>query len=418
MITSINIKNVATYEPEVGVQIDCLKKVNFIYGANGSGKTTISNFILDPADSKYRDCQIKWGNDELLTSYVYNKKFRDQNFFHSDIPGVFTLGKATAEQMAELNRKKAEITELRKLGIDEKRRIKGFEDQLKAEADRFKETIWDSYSVPNKTIFKEAFKNCGTKESFKNRILQELRINESVLISKEALLEKAKTIFGDRPTSIDPLPLLILERLKEIEEIGIWGTSVIGKDDVPIAKLYNRLGNSDWVDKGQKFIQNETCPFCQQETISNDFIKQIEEFFDESYKKALQEVKFYGGEYFEMTNRLIEQLNLLEQRETDKSDTKLDWKTLKTEVELLESQLKVNQNVMAEKLKEPSRKMSLTILTDLYDRLNERIIKANKSIQEHNNIVKNYHEAHRLLVQSTWKWIIEEARPKIRIVCE
>jgi len=46
MITSLNIKNVATCDPEKGVQINDLKKVNFIYGANGSGKTTISNFIL------------------------------------------------------------------------------------------------------------------------------------------------------------------------------------------------------------------------------------------------------------------------------------------------------------------------------------------------------------------------------------
>ena len=45
MITSLNIKNVTTCDPENGVQINDLKKVNFIYGANGSGKTTISNFF-------------------------------------------------------------------------------------------------------------------------------------------------------------------------------------------------------------------------------------------------------------------------------------------------------------------------------------------------------------------------------------
>ena len=38
---------------------------------------------------------------------------------------------------------------------------------------------------------------------------------------------------------------------------------------------------------------------------------------------------------------------------------------------------------------------------------------ANKAIDKHNEIVKNYNTAHRNLVQSTWKWIIEEARPTI-----
>ena len=70
MITSLNIKNVATCDPENGIQINDLKKVNFIYGANGSGKTTISNFIHNPSDAKFIDCQIEWENDEPLTTYV------------------------------------------------------------------------------------------------------------------------------------------------------------------------------------------------------------------------------------------------------------------------------------------------------------------------------------------------------------
>ena len=42
MIQKIIIKNVATFDGR-GVEIDHLKKINFIYGANGCGKTTISN---------------------------------------------------------------------------------------------------------------------------------------------------------------------------------------------------------------------------------------------------------------------------------------------------------------------------------------------------------------------------------------
>jgi AAA15 family ATPase/GTPase len=44
MLESITIKKIATFNDE-GVQITDLKKMNFIYGVNGSGKTTISKFI-------------------------------------------------------------------------------------------------------------------------------------------------------------------------------------------------------------------------------------------------------------------------------------------------------------------------------------------------------------------------------------
>ena len=46
MIEKIEIKKVASYD-ETGIKIKNLKKVNFIYGANGCGKTTISNFLHD-----------------------------------------------------------------------------------------------------------------------------------------------------------------------------------------------------------------------------------------------------------------------------------------------------------------------------------------------------------------------------------
>jgi AAA15 family ATPase/GTPase len=52
MIAQITIKNIAIFSAE-GVQINNLKKVNFIYGANASGKTNISNFLHNSGDSKY-----------------------------------------------------------------------------------------------------------------------------------------------------------------------------------------------------------------------------------------------------------------------------------------------------------------------------------------------------------------------------
>jgi wobble nucleotide-excising tRNase len=413
MITSLNIKNVATCDPENGVRINDLKKVNFIYGANGSGKTTISNFFLNPSETNYRDCQIEWGNDEPLTTYVYNKQFREQSFFKGDIPGVFTFGNATPEQVQELNKKKEEIKELRETAKEEKRRLKGFEDQLDGEIDRFQETVWSTYNKPYKIDFKEAFQNCGYKKTFKNRLLQEYKTSTTVLFSKEEILEKTKTVFGKKPEAIEPLQLLNVERLKEIEELETWEIPIVGKNDVPIADLIKKLGNSDWVDKGQKFIDNETCPFCQQETINSDFKKHLEDFFNESYKNKLSEVDKLGLEYKDLSEKLIAQIEKIEQREKEKSDTKIDWTVLNTEIDLLKSRLKESQTVMGDKLKEPSRKFSITLLTDLYDQLNERITAANKAIDTHNGIVKNYNTAHVNLVKSIWKWIIEEGRVTI-----
>ena len=102
MIKSIDIKNVATYDNR-GVQFDDLKKVNFIYGANGCGKTTISNLIHDKSDPKFYNCTLTWHNALPLNVLVYNKEFREKNFGKGKLNGVFTLGEATADQIKEID---------------------------------------------------------------------------------------------------------------------------------------------------------------------------------------------------------------------------------------------------------------------------------------------------------------------------
>lgn len=121
MIKSISIKNIATYDNN-GVQINDLKKVNFIYGANGTGKTTLSNFLLCDINeqAKFSDCSIEWERDNAMKTLVYNKKFKELNFGHGKVKGIFTLGEATTEQVAEINTKKEQLSKIKQEGEQKK----------------------------------------------------------------------------------------------------------------------------------------------------------------------------------------------------------------------------------------------------------------------------------------------------------
>ena len=54
MISEIKLKDVATYKEEKLAP----KKINFIYGNNGTGKTTISRFIENPKELKFSKSQL------------------------------------------------------------------------------------------------------------------------------------------------------------------------------------------------------------------------------------------------------------------------------------------------------------------------------------------------------------------------
>lgn len=100
MIESLSISKVATFgdQPET---LSGLSKFNFIFGSNGTGKTTISRVIA--GTKNHKDCTINWNGGTALHTLVYNRDFVDANFNQStDIKGVFTLGEENIETQKKI----------------------------------------------------------------------------------------------------------------------------------------------------------------------------------------------------------------------------------------------------------------------------------------------------------------------------
>ena len=153
MINKIIVKNVATYDTE-GIVIDKLEKVNYIYGANGCGKTTISTLLEDTACEKFSDCQVEWDHNLPEKVFVYNKTFREKNFKESsDIAGIFTLGQATTEEIEEINRKKAELEEKTHHIKGNNETIEDLRGKIEKEKSDFKEIIWKDVYKTNEDKF-------------------------------------------------------------------------------------------------------------------------------------------------------------------------------------------------------------------------------------------------------------------------
>lgn len=88
-----------------------LRKINFIFGANGSGKTTICR-VVEQAES-HTHCFLNWKNSAPLQSMVYKRDFVDRNTNQANsVKGVFTLGDNQVETEREVARIQPEIEKL------------------------------------------------------------------------------------------------------------------------------------------------------------------------------------------------------------------------------------------------------------------------------------------------------------------
>lgn len=407
MIKSISIKQIATFDND-GTTIDNLKKVNFIYGANGCGKTTISNYLYDTEDTKFENCNLEWENEEIKT-LVYNKEFRNRNFGNGKLGGVFTLGEATADEIKEIEEKVITLKELKKEGLKKRETLEGISNKKKELILAFKEFCWSNIYKKYESTFKDAFVGFLNKEKFKNKILLESTNNASDLKTLEYLKEKSKTIFGERPQNLTTINLSSFNRIIEIEKSDIWNKIIIGKADVNIAKLIQRLNINDWVNQGSNYLQeDETCPFCQEKTISEDFKKQLNSFFDEEFIEDIKTIKKIKEEYTLLTLNLINELNQIETTQKSEKNNKLDLEKFSALIKTLDSQIVANKELLNNKVKEPSRNIDLINLEEQFKLISDVIENANTEITKNNLIVSNYNSERETLIKHVWKYCIDE----------
>ncbi|WP_109843123.1 AAA family ATPase [Aggregatibacter aphrophilus] len=98
MITEICMKNVASFKQAT---LNTDKRINLIYGLNGVGKSTISNYFYDVNQPCFSNCSHSSTSQAPIL--VYNQKFIHDNFFVQDsLKGIFSLSKKTKRQNLKL----------------------------------------------------------------------------------------------------------------------------------------------------------------------------------------------------------------------------------------------------------------------------------------------------------------------------
>ena len=143
MIKEIVLKNIATYSKD-SETIMKPSKVNFIYGNNGTGKTTIARLIKN--FDIYEDSKILWDSDLAYSRLVYNQDFVKKNFnAETKIRGIYTLGEESEEtykKIEDLNSQKKEILEK----IESKKKsLKQKEDEINNYRENIQDKFWNDY---------------------------------------------------------------------------------------------------------------------------------------------------------------------------------------------------------------------------------------------------------------------------------
>lgn len=251
----------------------------------------------------------------------------------------------------------------------------------------------------------EGYRN--NKEGFKTKILQELAGNTSALLPLTDLEKKCASIFGTTPTTEPATPAIDAATLIAHEANPILKKRVIGKEDVDIAAMIKKLGNSDWVRRGRSYydINDGICPFCQQST-DEAFAKSLEDYFDESFISDSKAIDDLSSNYKTDAERLQQQISGI----IDAASRFVDVEKLKTEKQLLDSKITINTQRIAEKKNEASQIVELDSMSNVIAKIGALIDVANVEVNVHNAMVNNLAQERKALTSQVWKFVLEELK--------
>ncbi|ADU28513.1 ATP-binding protein [Evansella cellulosilytica] len=403
MIEKIRIKEVASYD-STGIEVN-LSKINYIYGSNGTGKTTISELLRNRDNQKFSSCNIEWkqGSPDF-DLFVYNRYFVQENFsIHNDIKGIFTLGKESTDILALINGKLKEAEKHQDRIGNLENNIRQKKEQIQILKTNFTNHCWELKQKYDEN-FKEAFTGFRNKrENFMERCLDEAVNNNSELYTYEELNSRVESVFKNSRVKIRPIPEIQYD--SSVEEQSIFQSKIIGKNDIDIARLISELNLSDWVQQGHRHMEGTDgiCPFCQQE-LPRSFKGKLDEYFDETYTEQIQNLNSSIEKYERDTIGFFEQYNFL----ITEDIPYINKEKISSLFEIMNSTFKENMQLLERKRNEPSRSIELSSITNYLEQIKSEVVQANVQISEFNRVIDNIKEEKERLIKDIWRFIVEE----------
>ena len=392
MIRKVNLK-CASYKELTSLETD--KKINLIYGLNGSGKSTFSEFLrkIDSEDERFSGCTIETDNTENRTKLssteqilVYNQKWVNEAFYESPtLKGIFSLSKENAEAKKKIdsaNKEKDKLEVLKKNKEDDKEKSKESFEGKKA---KVIDAIWKiktEYTGGERKTDQFFYGLKSDKNALFNHVLGILKPSVSLSKSIEDIKKELAVLSDKNVTKLSVLSEVQFKVLTD-DEIQILKREITGSKNSTFSTLLDKLQNSDWVNAGLKFIENQEepaiCPFCQQKINKEHFLLEMKSCFDKSYEQDKHKLQNLLENYKRKIDSVSEELAFKHNALLEELSTNYE-----AALEKLKSKLNKNLGLIKEKISSPSKSYYLDSVDEELKDLNEIIKEANDKINDFN----------------------------------
>ena len=413
MITSINLKAVASYDPVNGVQINDLKKVNFFFGFNGSGKSTVAKYLhnlslkTNEQNTDYANCSNVGYDNTKHHILTFNEDFIEENFNRNqELKGVFSLNQANDIIDKQIETENDLIKNYESLSFKYQHFIEKLEIDKQAKYDDLLSHCWNQRTVFS-TFSKISLAYSGSRLNHFQEVNRQIQNTQGTIFTLSNLTATYQRLYENE---IRKIGLTVSGKIyRDIRELEIkidklLQEVIIGNEDVDIASLIQTLNSRNWVEAGVTYLDKtgNICPFCQNETVDRNLIEQFNLFFDETYKKKIAEIEGSKNLYKQKTDLLLN--SLLEIQNVFNPNN-----LVSNSVIALKSLFEDNIDTIQFKLNHSNERKSLISLSSKKLELSSIV----KAIKENDQLYSDLDSNKQSLLIEIWKYIAAKCETEI-----
>lgn len=377
--------------------------INFFFGKNGTGKSTVAKDIGNPA-------MTEWVAGVSPTDYsltVYNEEFiRDNIQSYGNIPGVFTITKQNAEIKAEVDRLTSEKTELEAKARSLNTAILAEQGKQQKIDTAYEKSVWDA-TESLRARYKEAQVGyTRDKKKFVSHLesITPADVNEEQLASLYAIAYGPEIPPYDEYKPIDSTIIPSSPLLKK---------AIIGSSHTAFSDFVHALNASGWLSQGHSAYQHAAgakCPYCQQDLPTN-FEVDLASCFDEQYQQSMTELKSFVQAYRDAMNGIY---TLLDTNMKNRFAFE-QAAVYKTKFDLFMERARSNVAAAQQKLTDPSQAIELVDLSGIIVELNDLIGLINEKICASNAVIKDKPTKKQECIDLVWQLLASRCQAEIAV---
>lgn len=353
--------------------------INYFFGNNGTGKTTIAKAIETGSGVTY--APGKAAADYL--PLVYDQDFIDANMrSYHNLPGVFTMNEANVKIQEQIDRKATEQKKAQKTSSDA---FAEKDKKAKTRASLAKQLYKDCWDKTDelRTIFEATQEG---KKGSKQKFAEEVKRHSPIQHDVEELKRMYDSVYSSTAKRYDRFSVVSdVSALDHIPGYEILSLAIVNTSNTPFADFLKEVGSTEWVRQGHADYHEKAgkkCPYCSRDLPQN-FEEMLAASFDTQYQTNLQKLDAFLAAYRDAANALFVPLSRL----PDEVYPVIDTKPYHDKLTAVKAVIAENIEKVKSKVAEPSKIVALDEVEPFLQELSDIIGGFNRLIDANNDIV-------------------------------